>query len=909
MKQRFGKKPVLFGAIFLLLIGAAAASATNRTPRHPADESSIPFVADEEPVSVLVLKLHEGTRARLKAQRFVVKDRSSEDLDYLAAEGLTPSLVEADLQVLQGLFAGHRAVIQVRPLFEQSEAQLEQLKADGELQSGKQLADLNLYFSVDLADGVIAANLRQLVDDLNALPSVEIAYLSPPPMLPSVPTPSLEVEQSYLNPAPSGIDARYAWTVAGGRGEGIRIVDVEYAWTEGHEDLPPFFYRGGTVVPADRPCAQSHGTAVLGEIVGRDNSFGVTGIASSAEIGVQSVVGNTLCNTFLAFGPPILSAALQGDIVVVELQANLVPAEYLQDAFDAIQTATSHGVVVVEAAGNGHHNLDDEAAYGRLFDRTFRDSGAIIVGSSQADGVTPFSTSTYGSRVDLHGWGERIVTTGWDGNRFHEDGIVTRSYTNQFGGTSGATPMIAGAVAVLKGVARAAGFDVGPAQAVQLLRDTGTPQAPHDRLIGPLPNLRAALISLGVSPTAPTAAFTFECTGRNCSFNGQGSTGANSWSWSFGDSTSGSGSTVSHNYAASGTFIVRLTVQGGGGQTGSVEHSVHIGSPPVASFTITCSARVCEADGSASTSDFGTLLYQFNFGGAGNTIHLAPGVRRYTYNAPGAYSVSLRVTDEVGQIGTTSKSVVVRSDGVRVQAVGVEADIDVFRLGTSNSPSTYIETKLPPTTVIESPWPVAGDWNGDGIDSVGKFDPGTDTFYLRNSHTQGGAPDFTFAFGNVGADNLPIAGDWNGDGRDTIGVFDATAGMFRLKNSNAAGAPDLEFAFTGSQTSWLPIAGDWDGDGVDTVGLYDPATSTFFLRNANSNGAVELSFVFGTPGSGLLPIAGDWNGDGWDSIGLYDPLNRRSLLRNLNSPGPADLDFKSLWARGGKPIAGDWDGL
>ena len=43
--------------------------------------------------------------------------------------------------------------------------------------------------------------------------------------------------QGYLNPAPEGIDAEFAWTVAGGAGAGQRFVDLEQGWTLDHEDL------------------------------------------------------------------------------------------------------------------------------------------------------------------------------------------------------------------------------------------------------------------------------------------------------------------------------------------------------------------------------------------------------------------------------------------------------------------------------------------------------------------------------------------------------------------------------------------------------------------------------------------------------------------------------------------------
>src|SRR5262245_27259454 len=48
---------------------------------------------------------------------------------------------------------------------------------------------------------------------------------------------SLEALQGYLDPAPLGIDARYAWTIPGGRGENVRLVDIEYSWNLDHSDL------------------------------------------------------------------------------------------------------------------------------------------------------------------------------------------------------------------------------------------------------------------------------------------------------------------------------------------------------------------------------------------------------------------------------------------------------------------------------------------------------------------------------------------------------------------------------------------------------------------------------------------------------------------------------------------------
>lgn len=82
--------------------------------------------------------------------------------------------------------------------------------------------------------------------------------------------------------------------------------------------------------------------------------------------------------------------------------------------------------------------------------------------------------------------------------------------------------------------------------------------------------------------------------------------------------------------------------------------------------------------------------------------------------------------------------------------------------------------------------PVAGDWDGDGDVTLGLYAPddgaGHGKFYLRNVHA-GGNADFIFTFGPD--DSEPLAGDWNGDGLATVGVFESAAGVFQLQNTEA----------------------------------------------------------------------------------------------------------------------------
>jgi hypothetical protein len=190
--------------------------------------------------------------------------------------------------------------------------------------------------------------------------------------------------------------------------------------------------------------------------------------------------------------------------------------------------------------------------------------------------------------------------------------------------------------------------------------------------------------------------------------------------------------------------------------------------------------------------------------------------------------------------------------------------------------------------------PVAGDWNGDGRDSIGIFRNGT--FFLRNSNSTGFA-DVEFAFGAAG--DVPIAGDWNGDGIDTVGLVRGTT-VF-LRNSNTTGAPDVTFTY--GVAGDVPIAGDWNGDGVDTIGAYRPSNGFVYLRNANTTGFANLEFFYGTAND--RPVVGDWDGDGVDTIGIV--RGNQWFLRNTNTTGFADVVY-AYGTTTDIPIAGDWDG-
>jgi hypothetical protein len=197
---------------------------------------------------------------------------------------------------------------------------------------------------------------------------------------------------------------------------------------------------------------------------------------------------------------------------------------------------------------------------------------------------------------------------------------------------------------------------------------------------------------------------------------------------------------------------------------------------------------------------------------------------------------------------------------------------------------------------IGGDYPIAGDWNGDGVDSIGVYRNGS--FYLRNSNTVGYA-DIQFAFGTPG--DQPVAGDWNGDGIDTIGVYHASTFTFSLRNSNTPGPADMTFSL--GIPGDVGIAGDWNGDGKDTVGVFRPSNGIIFLKNTNATGYADIELNYGQGGD--KPVTGDWNNDGKDTIGVL--RGNVFYLRNSNTVGYADISF-ALGNPGDMPIAGNWDG-
>ena len=424
----------------------------------------------------MVVKFREGEKVRLTNQKLTGMRSGQANLlnNVLRQAGVTETAMT--------------------PLFEAPPEELERDRNDGQRRTGRQLADLSLYFVIKLPPTVSAA---EVANNLNALPFVEYAQpaLRPaPPPIYSIPkaadplpegdaaratSPNFTPWQTYKGKAPPGIGP--IPNVKGSDAKGMSFADVEYDWTLTHEDLRisslrvardradarslrrPRAWHGRarhSLQPAEQFRRHRHRAGRL-RLCRRGKLDGVRLSARPRHRHRHEQAPGWRRHHHRAAELRSAGSRITG------------PLEYYQDVFDAVSAATAKGIIVVAAAGNGDVNLDRDTC-GGAFDRSKRDSQAIIVGAGSSTDRTKLSFSSYGSRVDVQGWGENVTTTGY-GDAYNPTNDVRRYYTKSFNGTSSATPIVAGTVLVIQGVRKACGLPPAtPLEMRDLLVRTGT---------------------------------------------------------------------------------------------------------------------------------------------------------------------------------------------------------------------------------------------------------------------------------------------------------------------------------------------------------------------------------------------------------------------------------------------------
>jgi hypothetical protein len=227
-------------------------------------------------------------------------------------------------------------------------------------------------------------------------------------------------------------------------------------------------------------------------------------------------------------------------------------------------------------------------------------------------------------------------------------------------------------------------------------------------------------------------------------------------------------------------------------------------------------------------------------------------------------------------------------------SVALSGDASTALIGETGG-SVYVYGNPPGPT--PTPVPIRAD-------TIGAYKNGM--WYLRNSNSSGNA-DLIASFGGDASD-FPVAGDWNGDGVDTIGVYRANIGKFFLSDSNTA--PNATYTVLFGNPNDRPFVGRWRSDMVgDGIGVFRWSNGILYQKRALTNGVQDYYAIFGNAGD--VAVAGDWNGDSHDSIGVYRAHGESKWYLSYSSE-PNGITYSDLWFAwnigNGTPVVGDWNG-
>lgn len=293
-----------------------------------------------------------------------------------------------------------------------------------------------------------------------------------------------------------------AWKLKGQNeffsGQGVVVADLDWGFRTHHQEFDGRIERrhnaisGTTSIQDNAGHTISHGTAVLALLGAGANGVGMSGFAFGADLwAIQADNGMNQLPPFQSWWFAIdfvrrTDSNGRRKVICIEAEtADHFNIESEPMINQAIRDAIAAGIVVCVPAGNGNKDAGRDAA-----GNEFPPTESILVGATVFN-----ADDTINRKAGFSNWGRRVVVSapGDPNNDFTACAEGDDEYDN-FGGTSGAAPKVAGAVALML----EANPQLTHAEIRDILNATGTPITDADEtneatLIGTFLNVEAAV--------------------------------------------------------------------------------------------------------------------------------------------------------------------------------------------------------------------------------------------------------------------------------------------------------------------------------------------------------------------------------------------------------------------------------
>lgn len=431
--------------------------------------------------------------------------------------GQMTSLTGRNIDFTKNFLARHPGIKPRVIIFNKTEEEYMANLARIERKSGWDLVDLLSFYCFEMESA--PADPQALINEILKAPEVETAYYEPIPVDLTctdvgVVTPDFTANQTYHDPAPTGVDLDWVLDnhdpdVVDGPGTSRWTGIFERGMQTTHEDVTL-----ATVATAGTPDADNdHGTAVMG-VLGAcdDNNVGCLGfladqqmrlyqrnsgsygsVADIYDLANGHLIAGELTNSSWGYFanplPPGQSCPCNPS------QNGVVTIEYDAAVKASVQAGVADGIHYFLAAGNGCVNLD-AATFGNTF-RNSTDTGSNYVSAIQsAAGHDASCFTNWGERCDINAWGDGSFTLGYGDENVPgwEETVQDEWYTATFGGTSNASPTVAGCAGVIHNIVRDLnGTTISTATMRDYLNDFGTTPGTTPGNIGVMPDLRDIL--------------------------------------------------------------------------------------------------------------------------------------------------------------------------------------------------------------------------------------------------------------------------------------------------------------------------------------------------------------------------------------------------------------------------------